>query len=108
LSAFAVAMLRVTALKIRKLSCTQNFLQLYALLFMSQIYLYLSQQKYYKTHSGGDDWEFQCHTENQQFAQSELNRVIRDLGLPKEKPEVLGSRLKEKNMLAARTSKRMQ
>jgi hypothetical protein len=29
---FAVAMLRVTTLKIRKLSCTRNFLQLYAAL----------------------------------------------------------------------------
>jgi hypothetical protein len=42
----AVAMLRVTTLKIRKLSCTRTFLQLYALLFMAQRYLYLSQQKY--------------------------------------------------------------
>jgi hypothetical protein len=42
----ALAMLSVTTLKIRKLSCTQNFLQLYALLFMAQRYLYLSQQKY--------------------------------------------------------------
>jgi hypothetical protein len=30
--------------------------------------------------------------------------VIRDLGLPKEKAELLGSRLKEKNMLSAGTS----
>jgi hypothetical protein len=74
---------------------------------MSQRYLYLTQQKYYKTHSGRDDWEFQCHTESQQFTQSKLNRVIRDLGLPKEKAEVLGSRLKEKNLLAAGTSKYM-
>jgi hypothetical protein len=32
---FAVAMLRVTTLKIRKLSCTRNFLQLYTLLFVA-------------------------------------------------------------------------
>jgi hypothetical protein len=35
--------------------------------------------------SGGDDEEFQCHTESQSpqlFTQSELNDVIRDLGLP--------------------------
>jgi hypothetical protein len=57
--------------------------------------------------SGGDDEEFQCHTESrssQLFTQSELNDVIRDLGLLKEKAELLGSRLKEKNLLAAGTS----
>jgi hypothetical protein len=43
---FAVAMLRVTTLKIRKLSCTRTFLQFYTLLFMVQRYLYLSQQKH--------------------------------------------------------------
>jgi hypothetical protein len=51
--------------------------------------------------------EFRCHTECQSpqlFTQSELNDVIRDLGLPKEKAELLGSRLKEKNLLAAETS----
>jgi hypothetical protein len=48
--------------------------------------------------SGGDDEEFQCHTESQipqLFTQSELNDVIRDLGLPKEQAELLGPRLKE-------------
>jgi hypothetical protein len=57
--------------------------------------------------SGGDDEKFQCHTETrspQVFTQSELNYVIRDLGLSKEKAELLGSRLKEKNLLAAGTS----
>jgi hypothetical protein len=56
--------------------------------------------------SGGDDEEFQCHALRQSpqlFTQSELNDVIRDLGLPKEKAELLGSRLKEKNLLAAGT-----
>jgi hypothetical protein len=43
---FAVAMLRVTTPKIRKLSCTRTFLQLYALLIIAQRYLYLSLQKY--------------------------------------------------------------
>jgi hypothetical protein len=55
--------------------------------------------------SGGDD-EFQCHTESQipqLFTQSELNDVIRYLGLPKDKAEILGPRLKEKNLLAAGT-----
>jgi hypothetical protein len=37
---FAVPMLRFKTLKIR------NFLELYALLFMAQRYLYLSQNKY--------------------------------------------------------------
>jgi hypothetical protein len=57
--------------------------------------------------SGGDDEEFQCHTESQSaqlFSQSELNNVIRDLGLPKEKAELLGSRVKENNLLAVGTS----
>jgi hypothetical protein len=57
--------------------------------------------------AGGDDVEFRCRTERQSpqlFTQSELNDVIRDLGLPKEKAELLGSRLKEKNLLAAETS----
>jgi hypothetical protein len=56
--------------------------------------------------SGGDDEEFQCHTEIQSpqlFTKSELKDVIRYLGLPKEKAELLGSRLKEKNSLAAGT-----
>jgi hypothetical protein len=38
--------------------------------------------------SGEEDEEFQCHTESQSpqlFTQSELDDVIRDLGLPKEK-----------------------
>jgi hypothetical protein len=42
---FAVAMLRGTTLKMKKLSCSRTFLQLYTLLFMGQRYLYLSQQK---------------------------------------------------------------
>jgi hypothetical protein len=57
--------------------------------------------------SGGDDEEFHCHTESPNpllFTQSELNNVVRDLGLPKEKAELLGSRLKEMNLLAAGTS----
>jgi hypothetical protein len=58
--------------------------------------------------SGGEGEEFQCHTESQSpqlFIQFELNDVIRDLGLPKEKAELLGSRLKENNLLAGGTSK---
>jgi hypothetical protein len=38
------------------------------------------------------------------FTQSELNDVIRDLGLPKEKAELFGSRMKEKKLLATGTS----
>jgi hypothetical protein len=55
----------------------------------------------------GDVEEFQCYTESQitqLFSQSELKNVIRDLGLLKEKAELLGSRFKEKNLLAAVTS----
>jgi hypothetical protein len=59
--------------------------------------------------SGGDNEEFQCYTESQipqHFTQSELNdlRVRRDLGFPEEKSELLGSILKENNLLAAGTS----
>jgi hypothetical protein len=53
--------------------------------------------------SGGDDEEFQCHTESQRpqlFTQSELNDLRRDVGLSKGKAEFLGSRLKENNLLA--------
>jgi hypothetical protein len=56
--------------------------------------------------SGGDDEEFQCLTESrssQLFTQSELNYVIRGLGLPKKKAELLGSRWKQNNLLAAGT-----
>jgi hypothetical protein len=57
--------------------------------------------------SYGDDEEFQCHMESQSpqlFTQSELNDVRRNLGLPKEKAELLGSGLKNNNLLAAGTS----
>jgi hypothetical protein len=54
--------------------------------------------------SGGDDEEFQFSQIPQLFTQSELNHVIRDSGLPKEKAELLGSRLKEKNLLEPGTS----
>lgn len=53
------------------------------------------------------DEEFQCVTENVEptlFTQVELNDLVRDLGLTKEKSELLGSRLKQKNLLAAGTS----
>ena len=38
------------------------------------------------------------------FTQPELNDLVRDLDLPKESAELLGSRLKEKNLLAPGTS----
>jgi hypothetical protein len=47
------------------------------------------------------------HTESQSpqpFTQSELNDVVRDLGLPKVKTELVSSRLKENNLLADGTS----
>jgi uncharacterized protein YpmS len=93
-------MLRVTTLKIRKLSFTRTFLQIYALLFMAQTVPVpqpteiLGDASTNISDSGGDDEEFQCHTESQSlqmFTQSELNDVIRDLGLSKERAELLGS-----------------
>ena len=38
------------------------------------------------------------------FNQAALNDLIRDLGLPKDKSELLGSRLKERNLLASGTT----
>jgi hypothetical protein len=55
----------------------------------------------------GRDQDFQCDpcsTEIQFFSQSELNGLVRDLGLPKESAGVLGSRLKSKNLLSPGTS----
>lgn len=48
--------------------------------------------------------EFQCRVnseEPQVFTKIVLNDLIRDLGLTKEKAELFGSRLKEKNLLVA-------
>lgn len=53
------------------------------------------------------DKEFQCITESLEpklFTQTELNGLVRDLGLIIEKAELLGSRLKEKNLLSLGTS----
>lgn len=52
------------------------------------------------------DDDFQCTPDNlkQLFAQAELNDLVRDLGLTKEKAELLGSRLKEKHLLEPGTS----
>jgi hypothetical protein len=62
---FAVPMLRFTTLKIRKLSFTLNFLELYALLFMAQPKLILEDAPTNSYDSGEDDDKFQCHTESQ-------------------------------------------
>lgn len=43
-------------------------------------------------------------TDSIPFSQSELNDLVRDLGLSKESAEVLGSRLKDKYMFAPGTS----
>jgi hypothetical protein len=54
-----------------------------------------------------DDVDFSPDNEDrtpQLFTQIELNDIVRDLGLTKEKSEVLGSRLKEKNLLAPGTT----
>ena len=52
------------------------------------------------------DNEFQCMetSQCQRFIQFQLNDLVRDLGLTKEKAKLLGSRLKEKNMLEAGTT----
>ena len=53
------------------------------------------------------DDDFQCTPDNLKprlFAQAEINDLVRDLGLTKEKAELLGSRLKEKHLLEPETS----
>lgn len=54
--------------------------------------------------SSDDNFEVQDSSEPQLFSQSELNDLIRDLALPKESAELLGSRLSEKNLLSPGTS----
>jgi hypothetical protein len=54
-----------------------------------------------------NDQEFQCYpcsTEPLFFSESELSYLVRHLGLPKDSAEVLGSRLKSKNLLSPGTS----
>jgi hypothetical protein len=54
-----------------------------------------------------DDVDFSPDNEDrtpQLFTQIELNDLVRDLGLAKEKSEILGPRLKGKNLLAPRTT----
>lgn len=50
------------------------------------------------------DIDFETSAEPKLFSQSELNDLTRDLGLPKDAAELLGSRLSERNMLAPGTS----
>ncbi|GBN18850.1 hypothetical protein AVEN_188287-1 [Araneus ventricosus] len=51
---------------------------------------------------GSDDDDFDAAGSNdpQLFSQSELNDLVRNLGLPKNSAELLGSRLNEKNLLS--------
>jgi hypothetical protein len=49
--------------------------------------------------SATEEMYFEPHQDK--FTQSELNDLIRELQLTKEKSELLGSRLREKNMLAS-------
>jgi hypothetical protein len=50
----------------------------------------------------GPDLPVPSPPDNVKFTQSEFNDLIRELQLTKEKSELLGSRLREKNMLAYR------
>jgi hypothetical protein len=53
---------------------------------------------------GDHDFPFDSECEGPQlFTQPELNDLVRDLGLSKEKAELLVSRLQEKNVLASGT-----
>jgi hypothetical protein len=56
--------------------------------------------------SSNNDEDFQLDTTDapQLFNQFELNDLVRDLALTKEAAEILGSRLKEKNLLAKATT----
>ncbi|GBM60143.1 hypothetical protein AVEN_38474-1 [Araneus ventricosus] len=49
-------------------------------------------------------WNDEVEGKVQMITQSELNYLIRDLGLSKDEVELLGSRLKNKNLLASGTS----
>ncbi|KAJ8887178.1 hypothetical protein PR048_013393 [Dryococelus australis] len=51
-----------------------------------------------------DEFESTDNLEPKLFTQTELNDLFRDLGLTKEKAELFGSRLKEKNVLAVGTN----
>lgn len=44
------------------------------------------------------------NTDPQRFSQEELNDLVRDLGLPKDLSEIIGPRLKDKNLLAPGTT----
>lgn len=50
--------------------------------------------------SSDDDHEVEENSESDIFRQGELNGLIRDLSLSKEKAELLASRLKQKHLLA--------
>ena len=50
-----------------------------------------------------DDDEFSCKNEPNLLDQNKLNDLVRDLGLDKDRSELLASRLKEWNMLAPKT-----
>jgi hypothetical protein len=107
---FAVAMLRITTLKLRKLSLYPNIPSALRPVAdgrevpVPQPTEILEDASTNSSDSGRDNREFQCLTESrspQLFTQSELNDLIRDLELPRKIAEPLGSRLKEKNLLAA-------
>ena len=54
--------------------------------------------------SSSDEFQVGDSNKPKQFSQAELNDQIRDLGLPKQSAELLGSKLKEKNLLTPGTS----
>ncbi|GBM72188.1 hypothetical protein AVEN_309-1 [Araneus ventricosus] len=55
-------------------------------------------------HKDESSSDFSADEGPQPFSQSELNDPIRDLGLSKDGAELLGSRLKNKNLLTPGTS----
>jgi hypothetical protein len=58
-----------------------------------------------ESEASDDDFQFDAASEGPQlFTQTELNDLVRDLCLPKESAELLGSRLKQKSPLAPVTT----
>ncbi|GBM60303.1 hypothetical protein AVEN_81658-1 [Araneus ventricosus] len=63
-----------------------------------------SEDRYTLTHKDESISDFYVNERPQPFSQSELNDLIRDLGLSGDGAELLGSRLKNKNLLTPGTS----
>lgn len=71
---------------------------------LDDIYLSESEDEDTLPPQGESSSDFSVDEGPQLFSQKELNDLVRDLGLSKESAELLGSRLKNKNLLSSGTS----